>query len=143
MAAHWLKQKPKQQAGSAISCPTRYELFMGRCYRFSVDHKSYNESRATCHEEGGRLATVKNNETHNFLANRVRATTKAHTWIGLTDEATDGLWVWDDGTLRVGDGFWGAKEPNGGTREIHIYPDKDYRWNDSTCPSSYYYICEI
>ncbi|XP_035694221.1 C-type lectin domain family 4 member F-like [Branchiostoma floridae] len=118
---------------------------MGKCYRFSVDRKPYNESRATCHEEGGRLATVKNNETHNFLANHVRATTKAHTWIGLSDQETEGLWVWDDGTLRVGDGFWGTKEPNGGTREncVHIYPDKDYRWNDSTCPSSYYYICEI
>ncbi|XP_078613677.1 alpha-N-acetylgalactosamine-specific lectin-like [Branchiostoma floridae x Branchiostoma japonicum] len=146
-----LKQRVSQleqmvrDTGSVITCPARYELFMGKCYRFSVDRKPYNESRATCHEEGGRLATVKNIETHNFLANHVRATTKAHTWIGLTDEATEGLWVWDDGTLLVGDGIWGTKEPNGGTREncVHIYPDKDYRWNDSTCPSSYYYMCEI
>ncbi|XP_078610832.1 alpha-N-acetylgalactosamine-specific lectin-like [Branchiostoma floridae x Branchiostoma japonicum] len=133
------------QIGSVITCPIRYELFMGKCYRFSVDRKPYNESRATCHEEGGRLATVKNNETHNFLANHVRATTKAHTWIGLTDEATEGLWVWDYGTLLVGDGIWGTGEPNGGTREncVHMYPKKDYLWNDSACPSSYYYICEI
>ncbi|XP_019638753.1 PREDICTED: perlucin-like protein, partial [Branchiostoma belcheri] len=129
----------------AVTCPARYWLFNGNCYRFSIDQKPYNESQAICHEEGGHLATAKNNETHNFLANHVRNTTKQNTWIGLSDLENEGLWVWDDGTLLVGEGIWGTNEPNGGTREncAHIYPSKDYRWNDSTCPSSYYYICEI
>ncbi|XP_078693199.1 alpha-N-acetylgalactosamine-specific lectin-like isoform X3 [Branchiostoma floridae x Branchiostoma belcheri] len=129
----------------AVTCPARYELFNGNCYRFSIDQKPYNESQAICHEEGGHLATVKNNETHNFLANHVRAATQESTWIGLTDVATEGLWVWDDGTLLFGEGIWGTNEPNGGTREncAHIYPSKDYRWNDRACPNSQYYICEI
>ncbi|XP_066267572.1 C-type lectin domain family 4 member F-like [Branchiostoma lanceolatum] len=134
-----------EQLEERIRSKARYELFKGTCYRFSADQKPYNESQHTCNEEGGRLATVKTNETHNFLTNHVRATTKAHTWIGLSDVETEGVWIWDDGTVLVGEGMWGTSEPNGGTREncVHIYPAKDYLWNDSTCPSSYYYICEI
>ncbi|XP_078693202.1 perlucin-like protein [Branchiostoma floridae x Branchiostoma belcheri] len=130
-----------------FSCPAGYQKFNRACYRFSTDQKPYSEARDTCHREGGILATAKDEETHNFLANHVRATTQGNTWIGLTDLATDGLWVWDDGTSLLGEGIWGTgpDEPNGGTWEncAHIYPSKDYRWNDSTCPSSYYYICEI
>ncbi|XP_066266211.1 perlucin-like protein [Branchiostoma lanceolatum] len=132
---------------SPATCPAGYQLFQRTCYRFSTDQKPYNESRNTCHGEGGRLATVKTNETHNFLANHVRAIAQSHTWIGLSDMETEGVWVWDDGTLLVGEGVWGRGEPNGGTREncahLSIYGFHDYRWNDSTCPSSYYYICEI
>ncbi|XP_066266735.1 alpha-N-acetylgalactosamine-specific lectin-like isoform X2 [Branchiostoma lanceolatum] len=131
---------------AVITCPARYELFKGACYRFSTDQKPYNESQHICHEEGGRLATVKTNETHNFLTNHVRATTKAHTWIGLSDVETEGLWVWDDGTLMVGDGIWGTNEPNGGTGEncVHFYHGAhNYRWNDMPCAHAFFYICEI
>nr|ABY54815.1 c-type lectin 2 [Branchiostoma belcheri] len=127
------------------TCPARYELFNGNCYRFSTDQKPYNEAQAICQEEVVIWQPAKNNETHDFLANHVRDTTKGNTWIGLSDVVTEGQWVWDDGTLLVGDGIWGTGEPNGGTVEncVHIYPLKDYRWNDSTCPTSRYYICEI
>ncbi|XP_066266733.1 perlucin-like protein [Branchiostoma lanceolatum] len=131
---------------AVITCPARYELFKGTCYRFSTDQKPYNESQHTCNEEGGRLATVKTNETHNFLTNHVRATTKAHTWIGLSDVETEGVWIWEDGTVLVGDGIWGTNEPNGGTREncVHFYHGVyNYRWNDVPCARSYFYICEI
>ncbi|XP_078614141.1 perlucin-like protein isoform X2 [Branchiostoma floridae x Branchiostoma japonicum] len=126
-------------------CPVGYQRFQRTCYRFSTDRKPHRKARDTCHGEGGRLATVKDQETHDFLANHVRATTRANTWIGLTDEATEGSWVWDDGTSLVGDGIWGPYEPNGGTREncADIYPSKNYRWNDHSCPSSNYYICEF
>ncbi|XP_066266209.1 perlucin-like protein isoform X1 [Branchiostoma lanceolatum] len=130
---------------SPTTCPAGYQQFQRTCYRFSTDQKPYSEARDTCHGEGGRLATVKTNWTHDFLANHVRATTHANTWIGLSDVETEGVWIWDDGTLLAGDGIWGTGEPNSGTGEncAHIYPDKDYRWNDSNCPRSYYYICEV
>ncbi|XP_035692699.1 CD209 antigen-like protein A [Branchiostoma floridae] len=127
-------------------CPVGYQRFQRTCYRFSTNQKPYNESQATCHGEGGRLATVKNNETQNFLANHVKATTRAHTWIGLSDQEAEGLWVWDDGTLLVGDGIWGTGEPNGRTREncAHISPGfHNGHWNDVACSMSNYYICEV
>ncbi|XP_035694040.1 CD209 antigen-like protein A [Branchiostoma floridae] len=127
------------------ACPVGYQRFQRTCYRFSTDQKPYSEARAICHGEGGRLATVKDQETHDFLTNHVRATTRANTWIGLSDQEAEGLWVWDDGTSLVGDGIWATDEPNGGTREncAHIKPTRDYRWNDGPCPSSIYYICEF
>ncbi|CAH1244534.1 CLEC10A [Branchiostoma lanceolatum] len=134
-----------KDTGSPTTCPAGYQQFQRTCYRFSTDQKPYSEARDTCHGEGGRLATVKTNWTHDFLANHVRATTHANTWIGLSDVETEGVWVWDDGTLLAGEGMWGTGEPNGGTMEncVHIYADKDYRWNDNLCPRSYYYICEV
>ncbi|XP_035693523.1 C-type lectin domain family 10 member A-like isoform X2 [Branchiostoma floridae] len=135
-----------QPTDSSGTCPVGYQRFQRTCYRFSTDQKPYSEARAICHGDGGHLATVKNNETHDFLTNHVRATTRDHTWIGLSDQVTEGLWVWDDGTSLVGDGIWGTGEPNGSTGEncAQIYPGHhNYRWNDSTCPSSYYYICEV
>ncbi|XP_078693200.1 CD209 antigen-like protein C isoform X4 [Branchiostoma floridae x Branchiostoma belcheri] len=130
---------------SAVTCPARYWLFNGNCYRFSTDKKPYTVSRDTCHREGGRLAIVKDEGTNNFLANHVRAATQQSTWIGLSDLANEGLWVWDDGIVFGGGGFWATREPNGGTKEncVHIYPSKGYRWNDGPCSRSYYYICEI
>ncbi|XP_019639478.1 PREDICTED: perlucin-like protein isoform X3 [Branchiostoma belcheri] len=128
-----------------VSCPADYQKFNRTCYRFSTDKKPYSEARDTCHGEGGILATVKDEDTHNFLANHVSSTTHRNTWIGLSDLATEGLWVWDDGTLLLGQGIWGTGEPNGGRGEncAHIFPSKNYRWNDGPCSRSYNYICEI
>ncbi|KAI8503936.1 hypothetical protein Bbelb_180040 [Branchiostoma belcheri] len=128
-----------------VFCPAGYQNFSRACYRFSTDGKPYTAARDTCHGEGGILATAKDEETHNFLTNHVRATTQQNTWIGLSDLANEGLWVWDDGIVFGGGGFWGTGEPNGGRVEncAHIRPLINYRWNDIACPNPYYYICEI
>lgn len=71
-------------------------------------------------------------------------------WIGATDEAHSGTFVWRTTGKRVTYSNWSKKEPsntfhfNGYENcvEISYYSDQGYKWNDNACASEHHYMCE-
>ncbi|XP_043935061.1 hepatic lectin-like [Protopterus annectens] len=73
-------------------------------------------------------------------------------WIGLTDEAEEGVWRWVDGTRHSNSsGFWCAGEPNDfrnvkneGEDCVAIWNKYEcsMTWNDIPCHMELYFICE-
>ncbi|KAI8517713.1 hypothetical protein Bbelb_037300 [Branchiostoma belcheri] len=69
-----------------------------KVFRYQTDHAS---AQQTCEADGGRLADVKTEALNNFIVGLISATGNAGDnsyWIGLNDKATEGTYMWADGS---------------------------------------------
>uniref|UniRef100_A0A668S681 C-type lectin domain-containing protein n=1 Tax=Oreochromis aureus TaxID=47969 RepID=A0A668S681_OREAU len=106
-------------------CEEGWEQHGGKCYYFSTNKSSWNESRDDCRAKGGDLVKIDNKF-----------------WIGLTDSAEQGRWLWVDGLS-----YWNYYEPdNWPEDDCVLMGDKGDRylksWSDTSCKVSRRSICE-
>uniref|UniRef100_A0A3Q1J068 C-type lectin domain-containing protein n=1 Tax=Anabas testudineus TaxID=64144 RepID=A0A3Q1J068_ANATE len=113
----------------------------GSFYYMSSSEKSWEESRNDCRQKGTDLVIINSSGEQDFIRGW-----KKRTWIGLTDEQTEGTWRWVDGTVLTTPSFWAESEPNNkgdeDCAEIRHY-DSQNSWNDASCNIRKYWICEI
>lgn len=100
----------------------------------------WEEARTSCLSLGGDLASVGSEEENNFIKSLGR-----NFWIGGSDLAQEGTYVWSDGTDWTYDN-WIPGEPNGRTRENCVVANwhGSGLWNDGPCDYDDYdaYTCE-
>ncbi|XP_051811496.1 hepatic lectin-like [Acanthochromis polyacanthus] len=110
---------PPPTVGSYEPCPkceAGWEHHGGKCYNFTTNKSSWEESRCFCQSQGGDLVKIDSRDEQTFLERRLRdVMEKAEDrfWIGLTDTKEEGRWLWVDGSLldeRLK--FWSYKEPD-------------------------------
>ncbi|KAK3084198.1 hypothetical protein FSP39_009894, partial [Pinctada imbricata] len=68
-----------------------------------------------------------------------------HSWIGATDEQSEGQWVWIKSQRIMTFTNWKFGEPNNlNNNENCLFLDgnSDYRWNDAPCDVRLNFICE-
>ncbi|XP_030597017.1 hepatic lectin-like [Archocentrus centrarchus] len=141
-------------------CEAGWEHHGGKCYHFSISKSSWNQSRAECRAEGGDLVKIDSRWEQRFLDGRVRDLMNEDEdkfWIGLTDSAAEGRWMWVDNTpLTESLKFWSGKEPNNwrGKRGEHADGEDCARmgerggaeeikcWFDAVCSKAHRSICE-
>ncbi|CAH1239363.1 COLEC12 [Branchiostoma lanceolatum] len=138
-----------------LTCPSGYERFCEKpdmCYKFATDEKTYSDAKSACQAAGGHLVMPKDQPTNDLLLNQIMARYPdplSWPWIGLTDEAEEGTWVWDDGATLTGTGWSNWKE--GFPRDSTLYncafwahPYNSKAWNNGFyCSSECPYICEV
>jgi hypothetical protein len=132
-----------------------------RCYFFDATLASWATARAACQARGAGwdLARVRLAEQSAFLADALTF----EAWIGATDAASEGQWLWvgDTGPFWIGNGAtgsanagaytnWNATEPNGATatncaralpRSIGG-PTSNAPWADLDCATALGFVCE-
>uniref|UniRef100_A0AAZ1XKJ0 C-type lectin domain-containing protein n=3 Tax=Oreochromis TaxID=8139 RepID=A0AAZ1XKJ0_OREAU len=129
-------------------CEDGWKQHGGKCYYFSSNSSSWNESRTECRTKGGDLVKIDSEEDQNFLRKNVEQ--DIFFWIGLTDFAEEGRWLWVDGSpLNESLTFWLPGEPNNEPGED---PDGEdcvlmvhvgiVFWFDFTCKITFRSICE-
>uniref|UniRef100_A0A669F8B6 C-type lectin domain-containing protein n=1 Tax=Oreochromis niloticus TaxID=8128 RepID=A0A669F8B6_ORENI len=92
---------PKVIDDPCYKCEGGWELHGEKCYYFSNNKSSWNQSRDECRAKGGDLVKIDSREEQTFLERRLRdvmTEDEDKFWIGLTDSAVDGRWVWADGS---------------------------------------------
>ncbi|KAM7384822.1 hypothetical protein PAMA_011940 [Pampus argenteus] len=130
-------------------CPMNWHQFNNSCYFISQRSKDWNRSQSYCRSQGAHLAIIHTAEEQTFLWDRLPRGHWNSYWFGISDEHTEDVWKWVDGTLLVG-GFWEVGEPNN-----HINEDCGYivkttvltrvairSWYDAPCSMSLPFICE-
>ncbi|XP_036410964.1 CD209 antigen-like protein C [Megalops cyprinoides] len=119
-----------------------------KCYYFSTERKNWMDSRSACKNLDADLVTIKNTEEQAFISQNAVVYTSMiweGYWIGLTDAAKEGTWVWVDSTLMTTP-LWHYLEPNNVMNEdcatTTKTPDPSQSWYDASCSNSYRWICE-
>eukprot|EP00964_Phaeocystis_antarctica_P073683 scaffold45229_cov59-Phaeocystis_antarctica.AAC.1 len=107
------------------------------------DALSWDDASAACLAAGLQLASV-----HSAAQNALLVTAAAgnYVWIGGTDAALEGTWVWSPSNTPLSYTNWKAGEPNnsGGEDCLGQYGQVDLRgkWNDTPCDRKHKYVCQ-
>ncbi|CAI5691495.1 unnamed protein product [Oreochromis niloticus] len=141
-------------------CEEGWEQHGGTCYNFSISKSSWNKSRDECRAKGGDLVKIDSREEQNFLQRRVSEIMTGGEdkfWIGLTDSAVEGTWLWVDGSpLNESLKFWKGTEPDNWKGTNGKQPDGEdcvrmgekgeadtpKWWFDAFCSKPHKSICE-
>ena len=64
-------------------------------------------------------------------------------WLGGTDAAVEGVWIWSHSGQPIILDEWNPGEPNNELGEdcMNIFHDWD-QWNDADCTNTWYPVCE-
>uniref|UniRef100_A0A669DVC7 C-type lectin domain-containing protein n=1 Tax=Oreochromis niloticus TaxID=8128 RepID=A0A669DVC7_ORENI len=132
-------------------CEEGWEQHGGKCYYFSIRKSSWEQSRDECRAKGGDLVKIESREED------VMTEAEDKFWIGLTDSAVEGRWVWVDGSpLNESLKFWWGNDPDNWKGHNGEYPDgedcarmgekggaDDLKcWFDAFCSKPHRSICE-
>ncbi|XP_039876050.1 C-type lectin domain family 4 member E-like isoform X7 [Simochromis diagramma] len=132
-------------------CEDGWKQHGEKCYFFSTSKSSWNESSTGCSTKGGDLVKIDSKEEQSFLRIAIQQKIESYDdlfWIGLTDSAEEGRWLWVDGSpLNESLTFWFFHdEPNDLTEED---PDGEdcakmgpMYWFDDSCKVNHGSICE-
>lgn len=135
------------------TCPSGTSAFGGHCYALSTSAASFTSNRTACSNRGStwRLATIESAEENAFVASLTGA---VEAYLGGTDAATEGAWIWEGSGVR----FWNggatgtpvtgvyqrfmSGEPNGGGSHDCMRIVSGGSWRDNACSSSLRAVCE-
>uniref|UniRef100_A0A8C5CBQ4 C-type lectin domain-containing protein n=1 Tax=Gadus morhua TaxID=8049 RepID=A0A8C5CBQ4_GADMO len=114
-------------------CARGWDKFGRKCYLLSGWRRSWNESRELCVSHGADLVAVDSEEEMDFIIRY-----GGDFWLGATDEASDGLWRWSDGTvLSAYNPSWRRGKPDGDKDKNCLrtaWEKTNYKWTVCTRP---------
>lgn len=127
-------------------CPCRTETHAGVEYLFCVGTTTWEQARDGCRSLGNFELVRIDSESEQAFVWSVIAELGGDFWIGLSDAAEEGEWVWTDGS-PLGYSNWAPTSPDdgGGDDEdcAEILFAEEGRWNDRDCATDYLdYVCE-
>ena len=106
---------------------------------------SWAAADAACQAAGLQLASV-----HSAAQNALLVTAAAgnRVWIGGTDAAREGAWVWSPSNTPLSYTNWYPGEPNSGNQGgedcVMAYSSlHGGRWNDAPCTQKLKYVCQV
>ena len=118
-------------AGKFEVCPNGWSFLQGECFKNieSDTSMSWDKARIQCKILGGDLASVKDNETQNFLFTLLDPGIKK-AWIG--GRKIGGQWSWVDGTPFDWTEGWHRHQPSGdgSYMELINWNSAEKGWND-------------
>jgi hypothetical protein len=125
-------------AGSAVFCAHGEET------------RDYTAAKSACEKDGGKLAVIENDVEARAVFDALRLpsaipswTPLEGVWIGLTDEVTEGTFLWATGAPpRYTNWLPGQPDDFGKGEDCVTITLGDGRWNDADCGRSLPYLCE-
>ena len=107
------------------------------------DKKTWADAEKKCVEEGGHLASVESN-AENWSIQGLLKDIQDPVWLGGSDAAAEGTWVFTDGTALTHTTAWSDGQPDnrGGGQACMATNFKGPDWDDAACGESYNFVCE-
>jgi len=122
--------------------------FGGSCYEFFAEFVSWSDGEDLCVAWGGHLASVQSPAENAFLDGwpaqvAPPASNGPGIWLGGTDAAEDGAFLWSDGSA-MGFARFAPNQPDNGVGIdcIEKRSDTDALWYDQRCTDERPYVCE-
>lgn len=138
--------------------PPNAVRFRGKFYKVFNDKSTWHQAKAKCEQMGGRLAVVDNPAVNDFLVTELEKSNLADAFLGATDEAREGEWLWVTDT-KLSFNNWGVwelknqknREPNNHTGNEHYLllvavmkdrPEWRGKWADVPDSPGAAFICQ-
>ena len=121
----------------AVSCAMGWERQGNRCYYLSKTAQSWFEAQNFCQRNGGNLASVTDEESHNFIKGK-----EVSAWIGGLSEPGNETWVWAD-CSPWSYTRWGSGEPKKWVdkEKCAAYIPHIQKWAVELCTSKRRILC--
>merc|ERR1719341_337185 len=137
-------------SGASATCPTGYTKDSDgtKCYIRRTGQSGWEDGNTKCKSEGdAQLATIKSSG-QNSAVQSVLTTNKAY--IGLSDTATEGTFVWVDGSDWSDFGNWISSQPTSSEKQdcvvINVSGGNAGKWQhigcDKASADNYDFVCE-
>ncbi|XP_048779921.2 perlucin-like protein [Ostrea edulis] len=143
---------PANQGPSSVPCPSEWVPFQSSCYFFGNDYGNWKHGKVQCERKHGssKYVSISSEREDTFIRNFVRskgitALAARDYWIGGTDAARDGVFMWEGYSREFTYKNWGPGNPDrvGSADCVILYQPSDYKWHDTSCSNNNSYICEI
>ena len=117
----------------------------GHAYAYCPQALTFAAARTTCQSFGGDLVTIDDMAENDFIVAEPTPPSMGvgGFWIGLSDSAVEGTFVWTDGSAPTFTA-WNMGEPNdgGGVEDCGEMSTTNGGWNDVACDMARAFICE-
>ncbi|KAG9274153.1 macrophage mannose receptor 1-like [Astyanax mexicanus] len=124
-----------------LVCQNGWSRFGSRCFRVFTSSTTWTASEQNCVAMGGHLASVHSSEEYTFILNLLISVTNNAAWIGGTDAAQEGVWVWTDGSAFNYSNWYSLQPDNYLNVENCILINWGGGWNDGACYGYYPSVC--
>lgn len=125
-------------------CQSDEVKFKNVCYFFKKTKATLNEARANCKDRIQTLVTIDSFEKVNFVKQHAFDLGSAFLLIGLNDEETEGVFVWEGTGKKLSNNCcWAPSDPNNfnGIEHFVIMHNSGF-WLDTSKGSIFvYYVC--
>lgn len=122
---------------------TTLQTYNGHTYRLTSQPMTWTAAEAEAISLGGHLVTINDSEENQWVYNTFSGDNMTF-WIGITDQTSEGVWRWADGSTPTYTS-WNYGEPNnlGGEDYTQMLPGYGGLWNDLSNNYSMYGVIEI
>lgn len=96
--------------------PDKRATYAGHSYLVAMKPTSWKEARKLAEALGGHLATISDENENTFVGKLARKNGAGNVWIGLSDEANEGSFIWVTGE-PLAFTKWRSGEPNNNSAE--------------------------
>ena len=103
--------------GSGSLCPYSWVEADGSCFKLfgggvEEDWKTWPDAEAACQVHGAHLASLASPKQNAAVGGLLAPEEFPECWIGMTDSATEGSWVWSDGEPVIFTSWSGGQPDN-------------------------------
>ena len=128
------------------SCDEGWRSFNGHCYLFVEEEKAWDDASSHCKKINSYLIEITSDTELEFAAELIRDSRYYAFWIGATDRAKEGRFVYQHSVQLVPEKYWPAAQPNNNRRDKHCaYMYLSYGnlelW-DLNCIRDLHFVCE-
>eukprot|EP00602_Paraphysomonas_sp_CaronLab_P000585 CAMPEP_0185023398 /NCGR_PEP_ID=MMETSP1103-20130426/6072_1 /TAXON_ID=36769 /ORGANISM="Paraphysomonas bandaiensis, Strain Caron Lab Isolate" /LENGTH=314 /DNA_ID=CAMNT_0027555973 /DNA_START=123 /DNA_END=1063 /DNA_ORIENTATION=+ len=131
-----------------VQCPSGFSPYGNFCYFFASSFKKYSEVANACQNLGGYVLSINSAEEQEqlVLALEGQGTCNSYRskfYIGYSDAAAIGTWIWDDGTGSGSFSFWkdGTDLSVNGNYDCAVFRS-DNTWEIENCNTYLQFSCE-
>lgn len=117
----------------------------GGTLAYCFQPRNYAAAEFDCVAQGGHLVSIHDQATQDEVRNTAYGLLPGNWWIGLSDNALEGTFVWTDDT-PLDYTSWAGGEPNnaGGNENCaHLWDAAGGEWNDIPCSVPMNYVCRL
>ncbi|KAL4231668.1 hypothetical protein ACF0H5_009247 [Mactra antiquata] len=120
---------------SLNTCDDEWVTFQSKCYLFGTFDLDFKAAEDFCKRQGGHLVSIRSGDEIKFIRRSVMELNAKKFWIGLTDEAVEGVWRWIDNDEIADVVDWYHTQPNQGRVSNcgAIWESRNNQWVDEPC----------